>query len=74
MKKSSRRKVISYKSLPVRFPVVPTVVALLVLDRLKAPGWIVGAVGVVLAFMWIGAFALLWQQIQTDIFPEDDKK
>lgn len=48
-----------------------SVVTLLVLDRLKAPGWIVGALGVVFGILWIGTFVLFWQQVQTEIFPDD---
>lgn len=49
-------KVISRKNLPMPLPVGPTIVVWLLLDRLKSPSWVWGAVGTVVAFLWLIAF------------------
>jgi hypothetical protein len=33
-----------------------------VLDRLNAPGWVCGAVGSVLALLWVVWFAVMWNE------------
>jgi hypothetical protein len=53
------QKVISVKNLPTRAPTTVTVLAALVLDRLKAPGWVAGAVWTVIAILWI-ATVVAW--------------
>jgi len=46
-------KVIARKHLPAEIPVIPTLVWYLFLDRLHAPGWAWGAIGVLLLISWI---------------------
>lgn len=47
------RKVIDPLELPSYPPMVATLVWWLVLERLEAPGWIYGALGALLALVWI---------------------
>lgn len=62
------RKVISFKNLPSRFPVLSTIVFYLLLDKLNSPGWLWGVVGTVMGLVWIGAIIAIWTQKQVDIF------
>lgn len=47
------RKVISFKYLPARLPIWPTVIMLLVLDRFGWPPAAAGAIGLWFALMWL---------------------
>lgn len=66
-------KVVKYKNLPARLPVWPTIVLWLLLDRLRAPGWVWGVCGTITALGWLGSLAQLLYQKETDIFKEDQK-
>ena len=46
-------KVIAAKQLPMRCPLIATLVLWMALDHWSAPGWAYGAVGLVLAIGWI---------------------
>ena len=48
------RKVLAWKNLPTRCPLMGTLVLWLLLDRLDAVGWVWGAVGVVMLIGWLG--------------------
>jgi hypothetical protein len=56
----TRRHAISYKDLPSRSPLIVTLVSYLMLDRLSAPGWIWGALGLFLVAMWVGYILYLF--------------
>lgn len=60
-------KVISEKNLPIRYPLILTVVTWLVLDRFHAPSWLWGATGAVFLFLWIGAIVAKYKQTQVDV-------
>lgn len=64
------RKVLMYKNLPTRLPVVSTTVAWLLLDRLQAPGWVWGAVGAFYVLIWIICLYGFWTEENIDIFGE----
>lgn len=59
-----KRKVVSRKNLPMRMPLVGTLVWWLVLDKLGAPGWVWGVLGTIIAVGWF-AFVV-------DVFIRDD--
>jgi hypothetical protein len=46
-------RVIRPSSLPMRCPLVATLVFYLTMDRLSAPGWLFGVVGVIMATVWM---------------------
>ena len=49
----NKRRVIAMNQLPMRPPIIPTLVYWLVLDRLEAPGWVWGVVVTLTAAAWI---------------------
>ena len=54
-----KHKVISYKLLPTRLPIWPTIITWLVMDRLQPAEWIWGAVIVFWLLAWLGAIVEL---------------
>lgn len=48
-----KRKVISSKNLPMRPPLIGTLVWWLVLDKIGAPGWVWGVLGTFIFVGWI---------------------
>jgi len=60
-------KVIAYKQLPARLPIIATLVWYLILDHLQVPSWIWGVAGTVFALVWIESIASLWLQEPTEI-------
>lgn len=48
-----KRKVISSKNLPIRPPLIGTLVWWLVFDKLGAPGWAWGVLGTLVVVGWI---------------------
>jgi hypothetical protein len=50
----SKQKVVARKQLPAYPPVSLTLAIGLTLDRLHAPGWVWGAIGVYVVLVWIG--------------------
>lgn len=47
------RKVIDLSEIPTKPPIIGTLVWWLVLERLDAPGWVLGAMGLVLVVGWV---------------------
>lgn len=47
------RRVIDASCLPLRMPLLPSIVLWLLLDRLQAPGFVWGIVGTIMALLWI---------------------
>jgi len=45
-------KVIAGSQLPIRLPMTSTLVWYLLLDKLNAPAWIWGAMGVIMGLLW----------------------
>lgn len=58
-----KKTVISFKNLPMRMPLSFTALWALVLDRLNAPGYVWGAVGVLMLAIW---FAWIHDVIQRE--------
>lgn len=65
---STSKKVISYKNLPARFPVLLSLVAWLMLDRLDPAGWVQGVVWTVIGILWIASFIGAYTQDLVDVF------
>ncbi len=63
-----RSKVISYKNLPARPPFVFTAVVCLMLDRAHAVGWVWGASGVLVLFVWAAYIHGLLTEELVDLF------
>lgn len=55
-------KVLKPKYLPTRAPVSLTMATCLLLDRVKAPGWVWGVVGTLLMVLWVAFFASLGRE------------
>jgi hypothetical protein len=74
MSKIPISKRISMGNLPVYYPINSTVISLLVLDRLQAPGWLWGAV----ITFWIVAFGSVWlvkrNSVVVDVFAGTEEK
>ncbi len=61
-------KVVAWKCLPNRLPFWSTALIWLYLDRYRPPGWVYGAVGVVLATIWLVCIVATWKQEYVDIW------
>ena len=57
-----QRRVLSALDLPTRLPIMTTIVAWLLLDRLSAPGWVWGIAGTLLVIYWIACVVTLWTE------------
>jgi len=53
-------KVISEKYLPARPPLALSIAIWLLMDRYKAPGWVYGTVGTLMAIDWIVCIVLIF--------------
>lgn len=51
----TKRKVVSYKHLPAKFPVTTSVVTWLLLDRIHASGVLWGVGGTIIAIAWVAS-------------------
>ena len=67
-------KVISWKNMPSRLPIFPTITTYLFLDRLGAAGWVWGAVGCVFVIGWAIAIIAMSTQTKVDIFESKDSE
>jgi len=47
------RRVVHGKNLPIRCPLVSTLVLWMVLDKVSAAGWVWGVVGTLVVVMWV---------------------
>jgi hypothetical protein len=56
-RRSDPRLCVANANLPMRPPLLLSIVMWLLLDRLAAPGWVWGAVGLFLALVW---FVWVW--------------
>lgn len=56
----AKHKVIAWKYLPSRYPIGGTIVWWLFLDRLNAPGWVWGVVGVFVVTVWSATIWRVW--------------
>lgn len=68
-----KRKVISPKNLPVKYPIAWTLVFAFALDKWHAPEWLWGAVGFLVLISWIAAISLKIKVEEVDIFEEKKK-
>lgn len=48
--------------LPVRMPLIPSMVFYMALDMYQAPGWLWGAAWSIMALVWCVWAAMAWQQ------------
>lgn len=63
-----KQKVISPKSLPARLPIWQTAVVWLLLDRFHAPGWVQGAVWMLIGVFWVlSAVSVFYLETRVDI-------
>jgi hypothetical protein len=69
----NERKVISGENLPMRMPLYATLLAWLVLDKVQAPGWLWGAIGLALVLLWIIWIIDVVYRKDVDIFTEENK-
>lgn len=69
-----RYKVIGRRCLPTSLPITRTLVAYLILDRFRAPGWLWGCVGTYLAFLWIITIVLMVVETQVDLVELKDSR
>jgi hypothetical protein len=64
------RKVIASSELPPRLPIYPTLTLWLVLEKTEAAGWIWGATGCVMLFVWIACLIGFFTTKATRIWPD----
>lgn len=69
-----KQKVISRRNLPIRMPLVKTVVAYLLLDRLNAAGWVWGIVITLFSIYWLIFIIAIVTEQGVDMFSDDAKK
>lgn len=70
MKKS---KVIAYKNLPAKMPIVSSAVAYLFLDKFNAPGWVWGVVITLFSLLWIICIVAKIIQEEVEVIKPADK-
>lgn len=61
------KKVISHNNLPTHLPVTSTIAVYLLLDKLRAPGWFWGAVGLFFVALWIGAIVAILHEDDVEL-------
>ena len=61
-------KVISWKNLPARLPIFPTITMYLLLVQLQAAEWVWGAIGLFTVLIWIISIIAVCRQVKIDIF------
>ena len=66
------QKVVAFDNLPVRLPIVSTVVGFLVLDRFHAPDWAWMVLSALWLGLWSAAVSMKMHQTQTMIFRPAD--
>lgn len=71
-KRKKNRKVISGKNLPMRLPIVGTIVFCLALDRIGAPGWVWGAIAAPVMFWWAVAIYDTVSRVPVEIIMDDE--
>ena len=65
------KKVISNKNLPVRSPIMATVVYATALSYWDAPEWLWGALGILMFIIWVGWIIGITLQENIEIFDND---
>ena len=60
-------KVISYKNLPAKLPLLSSAVSYLFLDKFNAPGWVWGVVITLFSILWISCVIKLSNEDVIDI-------
>lgn len=66
-------KVIKVANLPVRLPILATIVWWLLLDRLHAPALAWGIFLTLATIVWVVAILVLFNQEPIDLFKRDEK-
>lgn len=69
-----KNKVIAYKNLPTKWPLVPTAVIYLVLDRLDASKFYWGLMTGIIFILWLSVAYIVFTQEQVNIFDEGKDK
>lgn len=67
-----KRKVISSKNLPMRMPLIGTLVWWLVVDKLGAPGWVWGVLGTLLVVGWIAFGVDVWNRDDVEVLKGEE--
>lgn len=65
------RRVVSNKNLPMRLPILGTMVWCLLLDKFSAPGWVWGVFGTLLVVVWITAIIDTLNREQVEVIKGD---
>ncbi len=63
-----KHKVISWKNLPTRLPVWPSIIIWLLMDRVHPPEWLVGVGYTIMVLIWIMAIVSMVTETKVDIF------
>lgn len=66
-------KVIKRSNLPVRLPILHTLVWWLVFERLDAAGWVWGATGAVIVILWIAVIIGAVREEDVDVIAKLDR-
>jgi len=62
------RRVFAFKNLPTKFPIFQGVLFWLLLDRLKAPGWVWGAAGCLYSVLVGSCIVAMANEVKVDVF------
>lgn len=68
------KKVIAFKNFPRKMPLVSTIAWWLFLDRINAPGWLWGCIGLLVVLGWIAFFHSLFtaKEVEVDLFETNE--
>lgn len=67
-----KHKVISVNNLPSKVPVTGTLLWILILDRLDAPGWVWGVFATLMVFLWIVIVTVIFNSEYISLFTDND--
>lgn len=70
----SKRKVVSGKNLPSRFPIKTTAIVFILVDRFGIDGVWLGVIITILVVLWIIMIYVVLTQEQVEIFPEENNE
>lgn len=68
-----RKKVIDRKNLPVKFPLMQSILIYVVLDYYNAPGWLWGILTTLYSLIWILAIISFTREIDVNIFSQNNE-
>lgn len=68
------KRVIAYDNIPFRLPIGGTATVWLLMDRFNPPGWVWGAMAVLVAIWWVVWLYAITHQKEVNLFPKDPEE